>query len=135
MVILIAEDFADTRLMIKMVLEMKGHRVVEAANGREAVEIATRERPHLILMDLNMPVMDGIAAAERLREQPETAMVPTIAVTAHCRDAAWRERALQAGCVECVRLARGLRSTRPSDHQRAYLITSTPTQNFKRAPP
>jgi CheY-like chemotaxis protein len=45
MVILIAEDFADTRLMIKMVLEMKGHRVVEAADGREAVEIATRERP------------------------------------------------------------------------------------------
>lgn len=53
--ILVAEDFDDTRLMIKTLLERKGHRVFESVNGQEAVEIATRECPDLVLMDLNMP--------------------------------------------------------------------------------
>jgi len=102
MIILIAEDFDDTRHMMKLLLEMRGHRVVEAANGQEAVEIAMRERPDLILMDLNMPVLDGITATQLLRERPETADVPVVAVTAHCGDPVWRDRALAAGCVECV---------------------------------
>lgn len=102
MIILVAEDFDDTRLMMKLLLEMRGHRVVEAANGQEAVEIATRERPDLILMDLNMPVLDGIAATRLLRDRPETAGVPIVAVTAHCGDPEWRDRALEAGCVACV---------------------------------
>ena len=102
MVILIAEDYDDIRFLIKMVLERKGHNVVEAANGQEAVEVATREHPDLILMDLNMPVMDGIQATQLLREQPETSDVPIVAVTAHCADPNWRNRAFSAGCVECV---------------------------------
>ena len=102
MIILVAEDFDDTRLMLKLLLEARGHRVVEAADGREAVEIATRERPDLILMDLNMPVLDGIAATRLLHEQPGTSGVPVIAVTAHCGDPEWRDRARDAGCVECV---------------------------------
>ena len=102
MIILVAEDSDDIRLMIKMMLEIKGHRVVEAANGLEAVEIATREHPDVILMDLNMPVMDGIAATRYLREQPETSRMPVIAVTAHCADSAWRNQAMSAGCVACV---------------------------------
>jgi CheY-like chemotaxis protein len=102
MIILIAEDFDDTRHMMKLLLEMRGHRVMEAANGREAVEIATRQRPDLILMDLNMPVLDGITATRVLQEQPETSGVPVVAVTAHCGDSVWRERAMAAGCVECV---------------------------------
>lgn len=102
MIILIAEDFDDTRQMMKLLLELRGHRVVEAANGQQAVELAMRERPDLILMDLNMPVLDGITATMRLRERPETVGVPVVAVTAHCGDTAWRERALAAGCVECV---------------------------------
>jgi two-component system cell cycle response regulator DivK len=102
MIILVAEDFDDTRQMMKLLLEMRGHRVMEAANGQEAVEIATRQRPDLILMDLNMPVLDGISATRALQERPETAGVPVVAVTAHCGDPSWRERALEAGCVECV---------------------------------
>lgn len=104
MKILVAEDFDDTRSMIKTLLEMKGHRVFEAVNGQEAVEIAAREHPDLILMDLNMPVMDGIAATRRLREDLCTCDVPVVAVTAHCggEGNGWRERALSAGCLECV---------------------------------
>jgi two-component system cell cycle response regulator DivK len=102
MIILVAEDFDDTRHMMKLLLEMRGHRVIEAANGQEAVEIATRQRPDLILMDLNMPVLDGITATMLLQERPETSGVPVVAVTAHCGDTVWRARALAAGCVECV---------------------------------
>ncbi|HZI20254.1 MAG TPA: response regulator [Pyrinomonadaceae bacterium] len=101
-IILVAEDSDDIRLLLKLMLEGKGYGVVEAANGREAVAAATRERPDLILMDLNMPVMDGIAATRYLREQPETSAVPIIAVTAHCSEPSWRARAMDAGCVRCV---------------------------------
>jgi two-component system cell cycle response regulator DivK len=102
MIILVAEDTDDIRLMIKIMLENKGHRVVEASDGREAVELATRVRPDVILMDLNMPVMDGIEAISCLRARPETAKMPIIAVTAHCTESAWRRRAIAAGCLECV---------------------------------
>lgn len=100
--ILVAEDFDDIRMMIRMMLERKGHRVFEAADGREAVDAASRELPDLILMDLNMPVCDGITATRVLRSRPDTADVPVVAVTAHCSDPSWRDRALEAGCVECV---------------------------------
>lgn len=102
MIILVADDTEDIRLLLKLMLERKGHHVVEAANGRQAVEIATCEHPDVILMDLNMPVMDGIEATKYLREQPETSNMPVIAVTAHCADPVWHRRAVAAGCVECV---------------------------------
>ena len=102
MIILVADDTADIRLMIRVMLENKGHRVVEAADGREAVEMATRERPDMILMDLNMPVMDGIEATRCLRNQSRTSRMPIIAITAHCADPAWHARAIAAGCVQCV---------------------------------
>ncbi len=100
--ILIAEDYDDTRSLIRMLLQSKGHHVVEAVNGLEAVEIASREPPDLILMDLNMPVLDGIEATRRLRSLPETAGVPVVAVTAHCGDGHWEQKARAAGCDECV---------------------------------
>jgi two-component system cell cycle response regulator DivK len=118
MIILVADDTEDIRLMIRVMLENKGHRVVEAAHGREAVELATRERPDVILMDLNMPVMDGIEATRCLRGQPETSNMPIIAVTAHCADSDWRRRAIAAGCMECI--------GKPVDFQRLdLLITHT----------
>lgn len=101
-IILVADDTDDIRLMIRVMLENKGHRVVEAEHGREAVELAMREHPDVILMDLSMPVMDGIEATRRLRQQPETAKMPIIAVTAHCTDPDWHQRALAAGCTEFV---------------------------------
>ena len=101
MVVLVADDFDDTRQVLKLLLEMKGHSVVEAADGREAVKGALRHRPDLILMDLSMPVMDGFDATRSIREQSETAQTPIVALTAHSDHSRWRERALDCGCDEC----------------------------------
>ena len=57
--VLVVEDFEDNRFMMRRLLEMSGYRVVEAVNGNQAVEAAERERPDIILMDLEMPVVDG----------------------------------------------------------------------------
>lgn len=101
--VLIVEDFDDTREMMRVLLEMEGCRVLEAANGQEAVEIAAQRYKELdlILMDLTMPVLDGYEATRRIRSQPETSRIPVVAVSAHC-DTHWQRNALDAGCVECV---------------------------------
>ena len=102
MVILVAEDIADSRDTMRLLLELKGHVVVEAANGEEAVQQARLTRPELILMDLGMPVMDGLTAARALREEEDTASIPIVAVSAFLSDAEWRERALRCGCNACM---------------------------------
>ena len=99
--VLVVEDFDDTRQMIRRLLEMGGCRVVEATNGREAIELAGRERPNLILMDLNMPVLDGFTAALRIRENDEVSDVPIVAVTAY-DSAESRAAARAVGCDEYV---------------------------------
>jgi CheY-like chemotaxis protein len=81
--IMIVEDYDDTRILLRRVLERLGYSVLEASNGQEAVDIADREHPDLILMDLDLPILDGIAATQRIRKQPEMAKVPIVAVTAY----------------------------------------------------
>lgn len=81
--ILVVEDYDDTRLLLRQALEAKGYRVLEAINGQEAVDLSMREHPHLILMDLDLPILDGIAATQHIRQQPEMTAVPIIAVTAY----------------------------------------------------
>jgi two-component system cell cycle response regulator DivK len=82
--VLVVDDTDDTRFMLKRMLEMNGCRMVEATDGQEAVEQARRERPDLILMDLNMPHLDGLAAIERIRElKGKCQDVPIIAITAY----------------------------------------------------
>ena len=100
--VLVVEDFDDTRAFIRMLLEMKGCNVLEAVNGREAVEAASRHSSEidLILMDLRMPVMTGVEATRLIREQTETCRVPIVAMSAHC-EGNWREEALAAGAVDC----------------------------------
>jgi CheY-like chemotaxis protein len=96
--ILVAEDFDDTRTMLKRALQSGGYRVVEAANGREAVELVKQDCPDLILMDLNMPEMDGLEAAARIRECKELCKnVAILAITAH-DTYGMKEAALEAGC-------------------------------------
>ena len=97
--ILVVEDFNDTRLLLREVLEMNGYHVVEAVNGWEAVEVATRERPQLILMDLNLPILDGMTATEILRGHEELQDVPVVVMTAH-DTAEFRADAVDAGCTE-----------------------------------
>src|SRR5919202_3733649 len=95
--ILVVEDADDNRDMLSRRLQRKGHRVVQAADGQEAVDMATRERPDLILMDVSLPVMDGLEATRRIKARTETQTTPIIAVTAHAMSGD-RDKALRAGC-------------------------------------
>jgi two-component system cell cycle response regulator DivK len=81
--IMVVEDYDDTRMLLKHGLERLGYSVLEASNGQEAVDIAGREHPDLILMDLDLPILDGIAATQCIRQQPELESVPIVAVTAY----------------------------------------------------
>ena len=74
--VLIAEDNESIRCLMKILLEEKGCEVLEASNGKEAIELAPEHRPDLILMDLSMPVLDGFEAARRLRQIPATTRIP-----------------------------------------------------------
>jgi CheY-like chemotaxis protein len=98
---MVVEDFEDNRFMMRRLLEMSGYHVLEAINGEEAVEIATRERPGLILMDLSLPKLDGLAATRRIRQVPELRHVPIVAVSAH-DTADFHADALAAGCNDYV---------------------------------
>jgi CheY-like chemotaxis protein len=99
--ILIAEDVDDTRCLMRLLLEMKGHSVTEATNGKEAVERAVIDHPDLILMDVTMPVMDGLCATRNIRANPSTSLIPIVAVSALMGDPQWRGRALESGCSGC----------------------------------
>src|SRR6185295_14107223 len=81
--VLLVEDVEDTRLFMRLELERHGFIVFEAADGRSAVQLASQESPDVILMDLSLPVMDGLAAARLIRKNKELKDVPIIAVTAH----------------------------------------------------
>ena len=99
--IMLVEDSENIRHSMTTVLRMKGYRVVEAADGLQAVERAPREKPDLILMDLNMPVLDGWEATRRLRRLDETRDTPIIGLSADCEEG-WREEAIDAGCDDCL---------------------------------
>jgi CheY-like chemotaxis protein len=87
--------------MMRRLLEMSGYRVVEAVNGKQAVEAAASERPDIILMDLSLPMLDGLAATRRIRAQDGLGKVPIVAVSAH-DSADFHAEALAAGCNEYV---------------------------------
>ncbi len=100
-VILVVDDFDDTRLLLRTWLERKGFEVIEAENGNEAVAQAEINRPSLIIMDLEMPELDGLAATRKIRTVKELQKVPVLAVSAYGADQ-FREDALAAGCDEYV---------------------------------
>ena len=99
--IMVVDDFDDTRLMLKLWLEKKGYRILEAENGEEAVDLANREHPDLIIMDIEMPYADGLDATRRIREHQALRETPIVAVSAYGADE-YRVRALAAGCNEYV---------------------------------
>ena len=96
---MVVEDYDDTRMLLKQALEMLGYSVLEASNGQEAVDIADRERPDLILMDLDLPILDGIAATQQIRQQEHMEGVPIVAVTAFPMSYS-RVKAFAKGCNE-----------------------------------
>ena len=98
--ILYVADNDDNVYMLKMRLELLGDfEVLAAEDGEKGCEIALRERPDIILMDLEMPVIDGWEAARRLKGDPQTHDIPVIALSAHAL-AGEREKAIAAGCDE-----------------------------------
>ena len=95
--ILIVEDDQDLRQTLQMHLELLGYDSILAVNGKEAVDLATSQVPDLILMDLIMPVMDGLQATRLIREHPNTESTPIIAMTAKVTSENKLE-CLQSGC-------------------------------------
>src|SRR5262245_49027251 len=95
--ILYVEDNEDNIYMLSTRLRRRGYEVAIARDGQQALEAVAAERPALILMDLSLPVLDGWAAARRLKDAPATRDIPIIALSAHAM-AGEREKALEAGC-------------------------------------
>ncbi|MBC8504322.1 MAG: response regulator [Chloroflexi bacterium] len=95
--ILYVEDNISNRLLVRRILEAEGYTVIEAANAKETFAILEEENPNLILMDINMPDIDGYTLTGQLKDIPKLKHVPIIALTANVMRGD-RERTLDAGC-------------------------------------
>jgi CheY-like chemotaxis protein len=99
--ILLADDHEDNRLALLTVLTREGYRTLGAANGQEAVEVAREHLPDLVLMDLAMPVMDGREAMRLLKDDPRTAHIPVVVLTAMALSVD-RDRLMAEGFAELL---------------------------------
>ena len=106
--VMVVDDTADVRELMALQLRAEGYEVVEAANGREAVELVRQKCPALILMDLQMPEMDGFEAARLIREIKEQCRMPIVAFSAYGYGETNRWRAMDAGCDEYVNKLDGI---------------------------
>lgn len=97
--VMVVDDNSDLREMLRYMVERLGFRVVEAENGQEAVALARHRCPDMILMDLSMPVMDGLAATRLLRQIEAMCDVPIVAISANRREQSQAD-AFAAGCNE-----------------------------------
>ena len=95
--ILVVEDNEMNRDMLTRRLERRGYDVIVSADGEEGISKVRSDRPDLVLMDMDLPILDGWEATRRLKAAAETQAIPIIALTAHAM-AGDRERALEAGC-------------------------------------
>jgi CheY-like chemotaxis protein len=95
--ILYVEDNFQNKRLVKKILEARGYEILEAEDGKQGVEMAFSEKPDLILMDISIPGMDGIEATQVIKQTPETAHIPVVALTANAMRGD-RERFLAAGC-------------------------------------
>ena len=100
-VVLIVEDHDDTREMLQLVLGIFGCRVLAAANGDDAIRLAEKTLPHLILLDMKMPRLDGLALTRVIRSHPTLGKVPIVAMSGMVTPQFHRE-ALNAGCDDCL---------------------------------
>ena len=99
--ILVVDDNDDFRGLMKTWLIQRGYRMVGADNADQAIGIALREHPDLILMDIGMPEHSGISAIYLIRKQSELKDVPIVVITAYANEDLHRD-AIKAGCVECL---------------------------------
>ncbi len=114
-VVLVAEDDEDIRGVMKTLLGLRGYEVITASNGQEAVEAAERDEPDLILMDLKMPVLNGLAAARHIRQHSRR-RVPIVALSAY-DPSQHRAVAMAAGCDDYV--------LKPIDYDRLERLIET----------
>ncbi len=105
---MVVDDNESMRELIGMHLRIHGYEVVEAADGSEAVELVRRECPALILMDINMPVMDGLEATRLIRAIKDLCRMPIVAISAYGDGSNNRLEALAAGCDEYVSKTKGI---------------------------
>jgi two-component system cell cycle response regulator DivK len=99
--ILHVEDNPDNRLLVRRVLQAAGYTVLEASDARQALDVLRLQIPDLILMDINLPEIDGYTLTRQLKARPELANVPIIAMTAYALRGD-RERSLAAGCDDYI---------------------------------
>lgn len=99
--VLVIEDNDQNLYLVTFLLEQHGYEVIAARDGRAGIEAAARLRPDLILLDIQLPVLDGYAVAGELRANPELAATPIVAVTSYAM-VGDRERCLAAGCTDYV---------------------------------
>jgi two-component system cell cycle response regulator DivK len=95
--VLYVEDNADNRLLVRRILQAEGYSVLEADSARQALDVVQTESPDLILMDINLPEVDGYSLTTRLKSIPSLSQIPIIALTANVMKGD-RERTLNAGC-------------------------------------
>jgi CheY-like chemotaxis protein len=116
--LLIVEDNETNLMIFRDILTAAGHQVLAAGTGEEAFAIARAQSPDLILMDIQLPGMNGLDAVRFLKEDPATSAIPIVALTAHAM-AGHRERALEAGC--CGFITKPIRSREFREQVRSYL--------------
>jgi two-component system cell cycle response regulator DivK len=97
MLILYVEDNYENKLFVRRVIESMGHEMLEAETGYDSLEIAEDRVPDLVLMDINIPGMDGLETTVKFKENPKLAHIPIIALTANAMKGD-KERCLAAGC-------------------------------------
>ncbi len=95
--ILYVEDDLANRILVRRIMTAEGHSIIEASNAEEAIEALNNQPPDLILMDINMPEVDGFTLTKRIKSNPDWRHIPVVALTANVMKGD-RERVLQAGC-------------------------------------
>lgn len=120
--ILVVEDNLDNYELVRTILEIAGYDTFLAVNGRDGVNAARKQKPDLILMDMALPEMDGWDATKRIREDPETAHIPMVALTVHTLPRE-RKRALDAGVDAFL--------SKPFDANRFIQLVESTLENFK----
>jgi CheY-like chemotaxis protein len=99
--VLLVDDFEDSRFSLSKLLEIEGYEVMEAGNGAEAIDLALSGKPDLILMDLSLPVIDGLSATRQIRQHEALNSVPIIALSAH-DVSEFQAKAKDAGCTDYI---------------------------------
>ena len=97
--VLVVEDYEDTRILLKFMIEKFGYSVIEASGPYEAIDKAEEFLPDLILMDIGMPLLDGLSVTQLIKDKKNNGLIPIIAVTAFSDI---EDEALKAGCVDVL---------------------------------